>query len=373
MNDDTPIEYASKEGLSPGTLVYIGPPQTDPVELTEVAYAASGYFESRDVDVQSVAVEKLNPELCYWYEFVGIHDTAKVKEVCDAFGIHPLVQEDIVNCTQRSKVEDFQKYSFAVIKNAGWNAENSCVTSHHFSLVVGANWVISFRESHYKNPFEAILKRFSDPKGRLRTMGSDYLFYALIDTIVDGYYHVIDALDDAIEMVNLHQADFLTASARHSRKLKNISHHDELKHLQSIFYLKREIHTLKQVIYPLRDMINHLCTAEKPLSPVVKIYMRDVWDHTVHSIESVDTLRETCNAVAEMVLGMISFRTNSIMKILAIVSTIFIPLTFIAGVYGMNFEYMPELGMRYGYFTVLVLMASIAGFVLWILRQKRWL
>lgn len=361
-----------KTGLAPGTPVYIGDtPAGAPTELTLTIFG-EGTYEKKTIAVSDVRKVVRDTEHFYWFDFMGIHDTAKVQEICTAFDIHPLIQEDIVNTNQRAKAEELDGYTFAVMKSVALGTEET-VQIGHFPMICGDRWLISFRESGI-DPYLPVRKRFQDSSSRLRSLGIDYLFFALIDTIVDSYYHIVEQIDDILDTVSIRQREyFATIPDEHDVKLRSAvkPDRDELLRVHSVFMLKSQLHTLRRTIFPVRDVINHLIVSER-FTMGVKIYVRDVQDHMTYITENIDLFREMADGIVGMALSLITFRTNAIMKTLAIVSTIFIPLMFLAGLYGMNFENMPELKYEYAYFIVLGVMALAAGGLVWFLRKRRW-
>lgn len=384
MSEETDFQYGAKEGLPPGTLVYIGSDRGNASpHLSWIAYGENHPLKlTEGANIHEVSMPE--EDGCFWYDYAGLHCTDAVRDLCNVFGIHPLVQEDIVNCNQRPKFEDYGTYSFVTLKHIRWPGGNHSVHYQHISMVIGKNWIITFRESGKPDPFARIRERLKDGGGRLHLSGIDYLCYACLDILVDGYYTVLEKVDDALDEINEHQADYIATLSEKKKSDQWIKRGvptapavntdtEELTRLLTIFRLKREIHAFRRAVFPARDVINHFCTADGRITQAVVPYMRDVLDHISHVIEDADILREMTGGVGEMALGMISFRMNAIMKILAIVSSIFIPLTFIAGVYGMNFEYMPELKSPYGYYMIWGFMIAIVAMVLWFFHRKRWL
>jgi magnesium transporter len=327
-------------------------------------------FDSDHYDIIPInRIEKSEPFLINksrtWIQVRGLHDIDKLKTVWDYFQLHPLIQEDIVSTSQRPKVEHYDNTVFVVLRmikqNSGDNGDYS-FQSEQISIVLGENYVLSFQESD-EPIFDPVIKRLEIKTTRLRRHGPDYLAYSLIDTIVDHYFHALDDIGEAIEVVE-----------------EQILREPISDHLQKIHKLRRDLIYFRKSVWSLRDGINTLIRDDLPLiSNEVKIFLRDVYDHVVQVIDSIETNREMIFGLFDMYMSGLSNRMNEVMKVLTIIATIFIPLTFIAGIYGMNFDpdaspfNMPELNWYYGYPISLIFMAMITGFMLWYFRKKRWI
>jgi magnesium transporter len=291
-----------------------------------------------------------------WINVEGLHDVANIQKLGDCYGFHPLILEDILNTDQRPKIEDFDAYLYIVLKMLH-NGESTQTVAEQISLILGPNYVISFQEGIEGDVFNSIRERIRTGKGRIRSMGADYLAYSLIDAIVDNYFVIIEKMGERIEDLE-----------------------DELvkdpvtRTLHEIHTLKREMIFLRKAVWPLREVINFLERGESSLiKGSTAIYLRDVYDHTIQVIDAIETSRDMLSGMLDIYLSSISNRMNEIMKFLTIIGTIFIPLTFIVGVYGMNFEHMPELKWRWGYFGLWGVMAGLAVFMLFYFRKKKWL
>jgi magnesium transporter len=272
------------------------------------------------------------------------------------FGLHPLILEGIANTQQRPKLEDLTDYIFVVLKMLYMEETDDSVIAEQVSLVVGSNFVISFQERE-GDVFEQIRERIRNAKGRIRKMGSDYLGYALIDAIVDNYFLVLEKLGDKVEALE----DELLPNPRPDT-------------LPSIQGLKRALISLRRSVWPLREVVNGLERGESALiKKATRVYLRDVYDHTIQVIDTVEALRDTVGGVLDIYLSSVSNRMNEVMKMLTLVATIFIPLTFVAGIYGMNFEHMPELKWPFGYGLVWIVMVTVALFMVFYFKKRRWL
>jgi magnesium transporter len=273
------------------------------------------------------------------------------------FDLHPLVLEDIANTGQRPKVEDYGGYLYIVMRMLSLQAARQEVVGEQVSLIVGPNYLISFQEGIAGDVFDPIRGRLRAVKGRARREGADYLAYSLIDAIVDGYFVLLEQLGEQIEGLD---ERMLASSAREATRTIN--------------HLKREMIWLRKAVWPLREMISALQRAESSLIRAsTGVYLRDVYDHTIEVIDTVETYRDVLSGMLDNNLSLLTARLNEVMKVLTVISTIFIPLTFIAGVYGMNFRYMPELGWRWGYPLVMLGMAIIAVALYIYFRRKKWL
>jgi magnesium transporter len=264
--------------------------------------------------------------------------------------------EDVLNTEQRPKLEDYEGYLFVVLKRLGFDRREGRVSESQVSIVLGAGFVLSFQESG--GPlFEPVRQRIRGTRGRLRKLGPDFLLHALIDCVVDEYFGVLEQVGEEIERLEEQILDRPSPVA-----------------MRTLHRLKRELIALRRSVWPLREVIGGLDRSDSTLlSPGVELYLRDVYDHTIHVIDTVESYRDTLSGLLDVYLSSLSNRMNEIMKLLTIISTIFIPLTFIAGVYGMNFRHMPELEWRWGYFAVLGGMLAVALALVVFFRRRRWL
>jgi magnesium transporter len=346
---------SKKTGLPPGTLVHIGEKKIEKARITIVDYDETQFEEKEAKTIEECFPFKDKPTIT-WINIDGIHQVEIIEKLGKHFDIHPLVLEDIANTEQRSKMEDFNDYIFLVLKMLYFEEEENEIKSEQVSFILGSNYVLSFQEKE-GDVFNPVRERVKNSKGRVRKMGADYLVYTLIDAIVDNYFIILEKLGEKIEDLE----DELVDRPRQET-------------LQVLHYLKREMVFLRKSVWPLREAISGLQREESPLiMDSTKIYLRDVYDHTIQVIDAVETFRDMLSGMLDIYLSSISNRMNQIMKVLTIIATIFIPLTFIAGIYGMNFKYMPELEWRWGYFIVLGIMTIIAIWMLIYFRRKRWL
>ncbi|PKL62577.1 MAG: magnesium and cobalt transport protein CorA [Methanomicrobiales archaeon HGW-Methanomicrobiales-2] len=331
-----------------------GPARGRPVTVTVIEYDESRFNEQTCTRPGDLRALILRP-MVTWINADGIHDTGMVQAIGDAVGIHPLTLEDIANTRQRPKIEDYGDYLYVVIRMLSPYGDGE-FQSEQVSLVLGRGYVVSFQEQP-GDAFERIRERLRAGAGRLRSEGPDYLFYALLDAIVDGYFSVIEVFGERIEVVE-----------------EEVVADPDRETLQAIYALKRSLVALRRSVWPLRDVVAELERGESPLirEPTL-VYLRDVYDHTIEVAETVETYRDTMSGTLDVYLSSQSSKMNEIMKVLTVIATIFIPLTFIAGLYGMNFAYMPELRHPWGYPAALASMAIVAGVMLLYFKKKGWI
>jgi len=346
---------SKKAGLPPGTLVHVGEERTDRVQINLIDYDEDRFEEKTDVTLEACLPFKALPTVT-WVNVTGIHDVGIVKKFGEYFDIHPLVLEDIVHTGQRPKVEDMGDYLYIVVKMLVTGNSDNDFDAEQVSIILGSNFVISFQERE-GDVFDTVRGRIKKGKGRIRKAGSDYLTYALIDAIVDNYFVVLEFVGEKIEAI---QEDVLLDPDPST-----------LKEIQD---KKREMILLRKSVWPLREAISGLERGESPLiRDNVRPYLRDVYDHTIQVIDTVETFRDTISGTLDIYLSSVSNRMNEVMKVLTIIATIFIPLTFLAGIYGMNFKYMPELEWKWGYLTVWIVIIVLGILMLWGFRRKKWL
>ena len=342
-------------GLPPGTLVHVGERKTEEVRITFMDYDEHDFQEKQVSNIEDCFPFK-NTSTVTWINIDGLHNTEIIEKLGREFELHPLILEDILNTGQRPKFEDVDNYVFTVLNMLSYDEPNQTTQAEQVSLVLGANFVISFQES-IGDVFEQIRDRIRNSKGRIRKMGSDYLTYALLDAIVDNYFLILEKFGEKIEYME-----------------EGLVSEPTEKTLQQIHAIKREMVFLRKSVWPLRELINSLVRSEsKLIKESTGIYLRDVYDHTIQVIDTVETFRDMVSGMLDIYLSSISNRMNAVMKVLTIIATIFIPLTFVAGIYGMNFKYMPELDCKWGYPIVLIVMAVAGGAMLIYFKRKKWL
>jgi len=344
-----------KAGLAPGTLVYTGEKKVEKVRIRIIDYDAT-QLEEKEADAVEECFPFKDKPTVTWINIDGLHDLELIGKIGRQFGLHPLVLEDIVNTGQRPKLEDFEDHIFVVLKMLYYDQKKNELEAEQVSLVFGQNFVISFQE-RVGDIFEPLRERIRQNKGRVRKAGADYLAYTLIDSIVDIYFVILEQLGEKIENAE-----------------QELATNPTLETLQSIRAFKKEMIFLRKSIWPLREVVNSLERGESSLiNESTLIYLRDVYDHTIQIIDTVESYRDMLSGMLDVYLSSISNRMNEVMKVLTIFASIFIPLTFIAGIYGMNFAFMPELGWWWGYFGVLLVMAVVAIALIVYFKRRRWL
>jgi len=343
-----------KIGLPPGTLIHIGERKVDKVKIIVIEYNKTQYNE-KEIETIEECFPLKDKDTVTWINITGVSRTDIIKNIGKQLNLHPLVLEDIVNTDQRSKMESFEDYIFIVLKIPFYDEQNSEIKIEQVSLVLGSNFVISFQE--IENPiFNPVKERLKNPKSSIRKYGADYLAYCLIDIIIDNHFSIIENLEKDVESI---EEDLLMNPSKET--------------LQAIHKLKREMIFLRNSVWPLREVISSLERTESELiKKTTEIYLRDAYDHTIQVIESIETLREMITGMLDVYLSSVSNQLNKIMMLLTIIGTIFIPLTFITGIYGMNFKYMPELYWRWSYPLVLFVMLIIGISMLIYFKRKKW-
>lgn len=349
-----------KPGSAPGTIQHVGQRHLDEIQIT-----VHDYDESRVEKIQIEEIKESKPYLDdpskTWIKVCGLHDVEKLKSIWSYFDLHPLIQEDIVNTSQRPKVEIYDNCLYFVLRMLSYTSEEG-LKSEQISIVLGPNYVLSFQETG-QDYFGPILERLKIEESRIRKLGTDYLTYALIDCIVDYYFTALESIGDEMESVEeqlLSQPD------------------DSILH--NIHRLRREAIFFRKSVWPLRDAINATIRDDsKFIRDNTKIYLRDVYDHMVQVIDNIENYRDMILGMHDMYMSHVSNRMNEVMKVLTIIATIFIPLTFIAGLYGMNFDpeaspyNMPELNWYWGYPASLAVMLIMALLMLYYFKRKNWI
>jgi magnesium transporter len=343
---------SGKSGLPPGIPVYIGdtPPQETTISI--LTYSEKEVLEYECSQPEEV-LSHIQPGLHTWIKVQGLKNTDLIYATLSSFQIHPLVIEDILNTKGRSKVEEFDDYLFIILNRFG-NTDN-IISEEQVGIILTDDIVITCVET--EESFRQLKERIYHARGRFRENGVDYLTYSIVDTIVDGYFTVLETLEERIEELE-----------------EEILNHPKTDTISSVQLFRHDLVWFRRRIWSLRELIIQLERTDSPyIHNQTHIYLRDVYDHTIKIAEDVDVFREMAEGLMEIYLSNISNNTNQIMKILTIIATIFIPLTFIAGIYGMNFYYMPELSSPYGYPGVLILMAGIGAVMLIYFRKNKWI
>jgi magnesium transporter len=342
-------------GLPPGTLVYEGEKKVEKVRITLIDYDET-HFQEKEVERVEDCFPFKDEPTTTWINIDGLHDVGIVERIGNHFDIHPLVLEDIVSVGQRPKMEDFDGYIYIILKMLSYDDGDGELQMEQVSLIVGPNYVISFQEQ-VGDVFEPIRDRIRKKKGRIVKAGADFLAYALFDIIVDNYFSILEKVGDRVELMDEIIVEKATPEILHE-----------------IRAMKREMIFLRKSIWPLREVISGMERLEsKLIKKSTHIYLRDVYDHTIQVIDTIEALRDMISGLLDIYMSSVSNKMNEVMKVLTIIATIFIPLTFIAGIYGMNFEFMPELKVPWAYPAVWGVMAVVTIGMVVYFRRKRWI
>lgn len=342
-------------GQAPGSLTYTDPPPAHEVVLHMLDYTADE-FEERDLEHPMDAFAFKDRASVTWLNMDGVHRVDLVQQLGQHFGIHPLVLEDVVHPWQRPKVEIYDTYIYVTLKMITYNKDEQALKVEQISIVFGEGWLLSFQELP-GDVFEPVRQRLRNAQGRIRSREAGYLGYALIDTIIDHYFLVLEQISERAE-------------AFEEQLL-----HDTEDHLQQgINNLRRELIGMRRHVWPVRELVSQLERSETVLvAQDTRLFLRDAYDHAVQTIDLVESLRDVLSGLMDLYMTSLSNRMNEVMKVLTVMGSIFIPLTFLAGIYGMNFAYMPELQWPWAYPVLMALMAGTALGLLWYFRRKRWI
>ncbi len=347
--------YSEKVGQPPGTLVYLGEDRTEPVRITIIDYDET-HYEEEEVQTVEECVPFIDTESVTWIQIDGLHEIPIIEEVGECFGVDPLLLEDMMNPTHLPKIEVYEDYVFILLKSLDYNAEAATVSREQISLIIGPNFVVSLQENR-SEIFKSIQNRLRNAQGRIRKMHSGYLAYALIDLIVDHYFIVLDEISERVQVLE-----------------EEIMKDPSPEVLAKVNVLRAEQQLLRRPILPLRDVLIEILDDEIPLlGENTHPYFRDVYDHLVQVIQMLEMVRSSVSGLFDIYTSAVSHRMNEVMKVLTIVATFFIPLTFIAGIYGMNFKFMPELESQWGYPVVLLAMLGLGIGMFVFFKVKKWL
>ena len=346
---------SQKVGLPPGSLVHIGEIKAEKAGIQIIDYDEAN-LEERDLGSIEECLPYLTRPTTTWINVDGIHDVEIIGKTGGIFHLHPLILEDILNTEQRPKMDDFEDYLFISLKMLIYDTEENRLMMENISLVLGAHFIISFQESE-GDVFNPVRERIRKAKGRIRKGGHDYLLYALLDAVVDNYFIVLEKIGEEIE--SLEEELISDPTPDTSQKIHN---------------LKRELIFLRRSVWPLREVIGNLDKGESQLiQDKTAVFLRDVYDHTIQVVDTIETFRDMASGMLDVYLSSVSNKMNEVMKVLTIIGTIFIPMTFFAGIYGMNFKYMPELEWPWSYPSIWILFVFIAAIMVTFFKRKRWL
>ena len=347
--------YSQKVGLPPGTLLYVGEERTEPVRITVTDYNETHFKQGETQTIQE-CLHFRSTETVTWIHIEGIHETEIIEEIGEHFGVNLLVLEDLMSPTQVPKMEVYEDHVFIILKSLDYNAKTLSVFREQIGLIIGENFVVSLQENS-GDLFTPVQNRIRNAQGRIRQMRADYLAYVLIDVIVDHYFIAMEQLSDAIQAVEEESIAAPTSEV-----------------LGKINILRKECLLLRRPLLPFRDVVDEVLEGEiSLLGEETHPYFRDVYDHLIQVIHTLETFRSTVSGLFDTYTSAVSHRMNEVMKVLTIVATFFIPLTFIAGIYGMNFKFMPELEAQWGYPAVLLVMVGIGIVMFLYFKFKKWL
>lgn len=347
--------YKKQVGQIPGALVYNGTKESSELFIESFDYNTD-FFTEKELKTVEEAFEYKTTDSITWINLNGLNQIDEIEKLGNHYNLHPLVLEDIVSTNQRPKIDEYDDYIFMVLKMMYYD-EDEKIVSEQVSFILGENFVLSLQEAE-GDVFEALRERIRQAKGRVRNLGSDYLLYALIDSVVDHYYAIIETMGNKIEDLEDNLFEGITKS-------------EITTEIQS---LKREVLKVRRAIFPLREIINRIEKSEnKLINEKTLHYFGDVYDHVIQVSDTIDIYREMIWGLMDMYMTTISNRMNEVMKVLTIIATIFIPLTFIAGIYGMNFDNIPELHYKYSYQILWIVMIVIFLGMLYYFKRKKWL
>jgi len=352
-------DVRKKVGQSPGSLIYVGKDIDYKTRISRIRYNLAEYRVEEVKRLETCVPPPPDQAFITWLNVDGIHEPSVVERLGRQFNLHALLLEDVMNTNQKPKLEQYDTaYLFATLKMLYFDAGSCTITGEHLSFILGDNYLISFQEEGREDAFQPVLRRIEASAGKTRRNGADYLLYALMDLVVDQYFVVLEAIDEKLEVLE-------------NSIIEQVATQQTLARLYS---LKRELTTMRKLVWPVREMINSLLLEDSELiRPVTVPFLRDLYDHVIQVLDSIDTDRDRATSLLDVYLSTLSNRMNSVMKTLTIFSAIFMPLTFIAGVYGMNFENMPELRSPSGYFVTLGVMVVVALVLILYFRRRGWM
>lgn len=345
-----------KTGHPPGTLIYTGEKTDIPVSITYVEYNGTNHSQDTYTDEKKLPIHQPKDELVQWYDIRGLHDINLIQKIADKFGVHTLAMEDIVDVHKRPTYVEYNNGHFISLKSFSYDKEKREVSPQTISLFFGKGFVLSFQE-HEDDVFKVLRDRIEGSKGRIRQRGTDYLTYAIIDVIVDKYFNVLDRVEETLEVLD-----------------DTISNNVDAINKGELQDTKLNLIKIRKSVVPLREALNQFIRSESDLiDPRTEIFLRDVYDHSIQVVESTDTLRDILGGLQDLYLSEISLKMNKIMQFLTIVTAIFVPLSFLTGLYGMNFDVIPELKYKNGYFILWGGMIMITLLMFWWFKRKKWL
>ncbi|MCB0686454.1 MAG: magnesium/cobalt transporter CorA [Saprospiraceae bacterium] len=342
----------TKLGLPPGSLVFTGEQKLENPHITIIRYNANEYT----AHPLSGELPQVDPNYITWIDVRGIHDSNLIEDIGRSYSIHPLVLEDIMDVQQRPKYEEYENGFYFTLRNYKFDASTNSIVPEQISIFAGPHFVFSFQEDR-EELFAEVVTRLETARGKIRFRTADYLVYALLDRIVDGYFLTLDQIGEAVEDLE----DEIISDVTRETKSK-------------IHDLKRELLTLRRSLSPVREAIGSFVKSDSEfIDDSTVIFLRDLYDHCIQAFDILETSRDNLTGLQDLYISELGFKANAVMQVLTIVATIFIPLTFLVGIYGMNFDHMPELHYRYSYFILWMVMVIMALSMLYFFRRKKWL
>jgi magnesium transporter len=339
-------------GAPPGEIIYTGKVRQERIRITMFEYNETELIENEYYDF-SACITDVKPNMIKWINFDGVHNTELIEKIGSVFKIHPLTLEDIVNIEQRPKLDEYDEYLYIVLRMIFYDEK---LRSEQLSIILLDNTVISFQEPQSGDAFDIIRNRLRQGKGRVRRKGADYLAYALVDAVIDHYFSAVDKVGERIEILE--------------EKIGRQSHHHNMHDYRSIH---SELYALKKQIVPVRELITTMMRSETELlTESTHLYLRDISDHSIRVVETLEGYRESLSGLMNVYLSNNNYKLSEVMKTLTVITSIFIPVTFIVGVYGMNFKFMPELYHPYGYWTIWAIMIFVMGGMAYYFKRKKW-
>ena len=345
-----------KIGFAPGSIIFTGNRKVEKVIIHHLQYDANNLKERVLNSHSKSTLIKSQKPLIDWYDVRGMHDTELIGLFGTTFDIHPLILEAVVDIHQRPKFEEYEKGNFIILRSLKFDLEKLEIKKEHIAIYFNDGFIATFQETE-SDLFEAVRKRINSDSSRIKTRSADYLAYALMDETVDNYYIALDSIESQIEILE-------------EKIIVNIDSSNKNK----IHHLKRELLTLRKSILPLREAISNFYKSESNfVHDDSRVFIRNLYENTIQIMDTVENYRDILNGLQDLFISEVSFKMNKIMQLLTIISVIFIPLTFLAGIYGMNFENIPELKYKYSYFILWGFMILIFAFMIYYFRKKKWL
>lgn len=345
-----------KIGLAPGSIVFTGNRKVDKVIIHHIQYDDKSLSERILNSHSKSTLVKSEKSIIDWYDVRGMHDTKLIELFGTTFDIHPLILESVVDIHQRPKFEEYEKGNFIILRAIKFDSEKLEIIKEHVAIYFNEGFIATFQENE-SDLFEAVRKRINSDRSRIKSRDSDYLAYALMDETVDNYYIALEDIESEIEILE-------------EKIIESIDSENRNK----IHRLKKELLVLRKSIFPLREAISNFYKSESDfVQESSRVFIRNLYENTIQIIDTVDSYRDILNGLQDLFISEVSFKMNKVMQLLTIISVIFIPLTFLAGIYGMNFEYIPELKFKYSYFILWGVMLTIFVVMIYYFRKKKWL